>query len=449
MNICKRTMLYLVRKKRKVILLFLIFFLISILLLTCFSILDGTSQAARDLRSNIGAAFYIRPYTQMTFENATISKGETPVISQQSIDNIINIINKELKAYNTEHYGYAKSSQLHFLPGNGDNEASNMGRVTAVRDSKLTDVFLNEEYTLTAGRHIQPEDKNKILISTQLAAENHLQVGDIISVTHADLDQQDGNYIDTIPEKTAFAEVEIVGIFECNNATDSPDSPTAGKTVNHIISDNQLLVNLQEQQEGIYEGEIAFYIADPLKLDALLENVKTIDTINWDNHILRQNDFQYKQIASQLKNLQNLALALIIIASVLSIIILIMILLIRIRERMHEAGIYMSLGKIKAEIIGQFVLENEILLLFGFLLAFLLSVLCSGMLNRLLFGVLIQETGIPALKIDGVQVNYLKPDIFRFSVLFIGQLVAVLLSVLITSVTILRLKPKEILTKIS
>ena len=69
-----------------------------------------------------------------------------------------------LDVYKRQHYGYAKSGQLHFLPGAGDSEASNMGRVTAVRDSEWADVFLRGEYTLLAGRHIQPEDENKILI---------------------------------------------------------------------------------------------------------------------------------------------------------------------------------------------------------------------------------------------------------------------------------------------
>ena len=236
MGVCRRAALYLARKKGKAILLFLIFFLVSALLLICFSVLNGTGQAARDLRSNIGAAFYIRPYAQMTLEDGALSEGTAPVISQQSIDEVIDAAQGQVKAYNTEHYGYAKSEQLHFLPGAGDNEASNMGQVTAVRDSGLTDVFLNEEYTLLAGRHIQPEDENKILISAELAVENSLEVGDVLTLTHAGLDQQDGEYIDTIPEKTAFAKVEIVGIFQCDGAADSADSPTAGKAANHIFS---------------------------------------------------------------------------------------------------------------------------------------------------------------------------------------------------------------------
>ena len=282
-------------------------------MLICFSILEGRGQAARDLRSNIGAAFYIRPYAQMTLEDGALSEGTTPVISQQSIDEVIDASQGQVKAFNTEHYGYAKSDQLHFLPGAGDSEASNMGRVTAVRDSEWADVFLREEYTLLAGRHIQPEDENKILISAELAVENSLEIGDVLTLTHAGLDQQDGEYIDTIPGKTAFAKVEIVGIFQCSKLADSADSPTAGKAANHMYSDSHLLVHLREQQEGVYAGEIAFYIADPLKLDALLERVAAIDSIDWGKTFLRRMIFQYEQIAGQLPKIFKLAVALVIL----------------------------------------------------------------------------------------------------------------------------------------
>ena len=427
----------------------LIFFLVSALLLICFSILHGTGQAARDLRSNIGAAFYIRPYVQMNLEDGALSEGATPVISERSIEEVIDAAQGQVKAYNTEHYGYAKSDQLHFLPGAGDNEAGNMGQVTAVRDSQLTDVFLNEEYTLLAGRHIRPEDENKILISVELAAENSLEAGDVITLTHAGLDRKDGDYIDTIPEKTVFAEVEVVGIFQCGKAADSADSPTAGKAANHIYSDSRLLVNLQEQQEGVFEGEIAFYIADPLELDTLLERVEAIDSIDWDNHILRENDFQYEQIAGQLQNLQNLAVALIASASALSIVILMLILMMRTRDRIHEAGIYLSVGKSRTEIIGQFTLEVWVLLFVGFLPAFLLWLFCSDTMNGLLFGALTRGTGTAALQTGGSTSNYLQPDLLCSSLLFAGKLGAVLLTVLAAGGTILRLKPKEILTRMS
>ena len=449
MTISRRAALYLARKKGKAALLFLIFFLVSALLLICFSVLNGTEQAAKDLRSNIGAAFYVRPYQQMIFEGGAVSEGAVPTISQESIDEIVDAAGGRVKAYNTEHYGYTKSEQIHFLPGAGDNTASNMGQVTAVRDSQLTDVFLNEECILTSGRHIRRSDENKILISEELAAENNLKVGDILTLTHAGLDQQDGVYIDTIPEKTAFAKVEIIGIFRCGGADDGMDNPTAGKAVNHIYSDSHLLVNLQEQQAGVFEGEIAFYIADPLELDTLLERVKVVHSIDWNNHILKENDFQYEQIAGLLKNIQNLAVALIALAATLGIVILMLILMVQIRGRIREAGIYLSVGKPKMEIIGQFTLETWVLLIVGFLSALGLWLFCSGPVNGLLFGSLVQGTGTAPLQTGGNGVNYLQPDLVHSGALLAGELAAVLLTVLSASGAILRLKPKEILTRMS
>ena len=96
-----------------------------------------------------------------------------------------------------------------------------------------------------------------------------------------------------------------MGIFQCDGTSDSADSPTAGKAVNHIYSDSHLLVNLQEQQEGIYEGEIAFYIADPLELDTLLECVKSIDSIDWNNHILRRMIFSTSKSPDSFKTFKN------------------------------------------------------------------------------------------------------------------------------------------------
>ena len=141
-------------------------------------------------------------------------------------------------------------------------------------------------------------------------------------------------------------------------------------------------------------------------------------------------------------------MALIAIASVLSIVILMLILMMRIRGRIHEAGIYLSVGKSKAEIIGQFTLEAWALLFAGFLLAFLLWLLCSDTVNGLLFGALAQGTGTAALQTGG-RGNYLQPNLLYSGILFAGELVAVLLTVLAASGTILRLKPKEILTRMS
>ena len=429
MCVFQRACLCLARRKGRAVLLFLIFFMISVLLQICFSVLDGAEEVARDLRSNLGAVFYIRPYAGIRVENGTASDAGTPVVTEEGIEDVISLLDAlgvELRGYNTEHYGYVKGEQLHFLPGEGDSPESNMGQVTAVRDSGLTEEFQSGECTLTAGRHITPEDENVVLISTDLAAENGLAVGDTILLTHAGLGQEEGRYFDTIPEKSVCIRARIAGIYQRGAGGDQGQTPTAGRGENRIFADSRLLIALEEQEKGVYEGEISFFIDDPLKLEEIVSKVEALDSIDWDDHILRENDLQYEQIAGELEDLEDLARTLILVGFCLGMGILILVLTLQIRGRVREAGILLSLGRGKREIIGQFILEGEILLIPGFLTGLALTGLLSGVLG---WGVLMSPV--------------------QYAGMFCAEAGAVLGAVTVSSGAVLRPGPEKILKKMS
>ena len=440
MNVGKRAFLYLTRKKGKNLLLGIVFLLISFSLLTGSAVYLGIRQVSEDLRSDIGASFNIRPYEQFDVNNGQVSSKGTPVMDEQSIRRVISIVGKELKCYNTEHSGYVKGENLSFLAGTGHSEESNMGTVKAVRDSSLCQAFLDEEYELAEGEHIRSEDNGKILISKALAEQNNLAVGDKITLTHAKLGSDDGVYTDLMKEKSAYETVEIKGIYDIKNASDNALNPTAKKAENLIFSDSQLLINLQEQEQGVYEGEISFFIADPLYLDKMVSEIKWIDSIAWNNHIINANDFKYSEIAEQFQSMQKVVVALLAVAAVLGFLVLMLILTFRIRGRMQEAGILLAVGKSKQQIIGQFLIEAMILLWIGFLLAIIIFLPLADTLNSLLFDFITQST---------IHKNYLQPDFLHFVILLILENLGVLLTVLVCSGVILSLKPKEILTKMS
>lgn len=440
MNVGKRAFLYLTRKKGKNLLLGIVFLLISFSLLTGSAVYLGIRQVSEDLRSNIGASFNIRPYEQFDVNNGQVSSKGTPVMDEQSIRRVISIVGKELKCYNTEHSGYVKGENLSFLAGTGHSEESNMGTVKAVRDSSLCQAFLDEEYELAEGKHIKSEDNGKILISKALAEQNNLAVGDKITLTHAKLGSDNGVYTDLMKEKSAYETVEIKGIYDIKNASDNALNPTAKKAENLIFSDSQLLVSLQEQEQGVYEGEISFFIADPLYLDKMVSEIKGIDSIAWNNHIINANDFKYSEIAEQFQSMQKIVVALIAVAAVLGFLVFMLILTFRIRGRMQEAGILLAVGKSKQQIIGQFLIEAMILLWIGFLLAIIIFLPLADTLNSLLFDFITQST---------IHKNYLQPDFLHFVILLILENLGVLLTVLVCSGVILSLKPKEILTKMS
>lgn len=440
MNLEKRAFLYLTRKKGKNLLLSIVFLLISFSLLTGSSVYLGIRQIAKELRSGMGASFAIRPYEQFHMDNGQVSSSGTPAIDEHAIRRVISTVGKELKCYNTEHSGYVKGEGISFLAGAGHSEENNMGAVKAVRDSSLCQSFLDEEYQLTAGEHIKPEDKNKILMSEALARENHLSVGDKIVLTHAKLGFDNGVYTDQIKEKSAYATVEIKGIYQIKNNSHNALNPTAKKAENLLFSDPQLLIHLQEQKPGIYEGEVSFFIADPLYLDKMVKEVKNLDSINWKNHIINTNDFKYSKIAEQLQGMQKVVIALTMITSGLGLVVLMLILTLRMRGRIQEAGILLAIGKSKQEIIGQFLLEALVLLLFGFWLSVIIFLPLAEIFNSFLFDSIAQTA---------VHKNYLQPDFLHFITLFLLESLGVFMTVLVCSGAILRLKPKEILTKMS
>ena len=294
MHIGKRVFLYLTRKKGKNFILCIVFFLISFSLLTGSSVLQGISQISKDLRSTIGASFDVRPYEQFRAENGQVFSKGTPTINETSIQKILNIIGNELKTYNTEQSRYVKGRDISFIAGAGHSEDSNMGQIKAVRDSSLSKAFFNEEYRLIEGNHIIPEDKNKILISKELAQTNQLSIGDKISLTHAELEN----------ENSFFATVEIKGIYEIKNNTDSGLNPTVKKPENIMFSDSQLLFDLDKPK--MYNGEVSFFISDPLLLDEITREVSKIASIDWENHIIEKNDFKFSKIAEQLENIQKI-----------------------------------------------------------------------------------------------------------------------------------------------
>lgn len=444
MHIGKRVFLYLTRKKGKNFILCTVFFLISFSLLTGSSVLQGISQISKDLRSTIGASFDIRPYEQFTSENGQVTSKGTPTINETSIQEILDIIGNELKTYNTEQSGYVKGQNISFIAGVGHSEDSNMGQMKAVRDSSLSKLFFNEEYKLIEGNHITPEDKNKILISKDLAQANQLTIGDTILLNHAELENENGKYLDLLKEKSSFATVEVKGIYEIKNNTDSGLNPTAKKAENIIFSDSQLLFDSGKQK--IYNGEVSFFISDPLLLNEITQKAEKVTSIDWENHIIEKNDFKFSKIARQLESIQKIVSSLIGIVSVLGIVILTLIMTLRIRGRIKEAGILLSIGNDKKEIIGQFVLETLILLCIGFVFAVIIFIPISAVLNSFLFDSIIHS----ASNMETVnQQSYLQLQCFKAVLLLLIEICTTILTVSISSATVLSLKPKEILTKMS
>ena len=453
MDYKKRAGLYLLRKKRKAISIFLLIMVVSTFLIPCFSLLTASEKLASDIRGALGAAFYLRASTGIVSdENGEMTVTENHIrITDNEIKRIQNCGN--IAYYNPINYGYAKGEQLTFIHGEKHTEDNNMGAVTALHYSALETDFVDEALALAAGRHITKADTNAILISSEVAAVNGLSVGDKIVLSSSELGEADGEYIDVWSGERKETVVTIVGIYDILEA-DANVTATAGRQENRIYASIDVLTQLAASEPSVYTGEVGFYVTDPKTLDEIVSKVQQIEEIDWKTHFIRTNDFQYSKISDSLTSLGDLIKILLACVSIVSAAILTLILTLRIRGRIPEAGILLGAGIPKAEIIKQFLLEVLSVAATAFLFSYAASFGISHNLgNHLLADFqpnLINAAALQNGMSDAVSIDsYLTLGIGKTLLIYGCQLIVVVLSVLLSSASILKLKPREILTKMS
>ncbi len=449
----KRAGLYLLRKKGKAISIFLLIMVVSTFLISCFSLLTASEKLASDIRGALGAAFYLRASTGVVSdENGEMTVTENHIrITDNEIKRIQNCGN--IAYYNPINYGYAKGGQLTFIHGEKHTEDNNMGAVTALRYSALETDFVDEVLALAAGRHITEADTNAVLISSEVAAVNGLSVGDKIVLSSSELGEADGEYIDVWPGERKETVVTIVGIYDILEA-DVNVTATAGRQENRIYASIDVLTQLAASEPSVYTGEVGFYVTDPKTLDEIVFKVQQIDEIDWKTHFIRTNDFQYSKISDSLTSLGDLIKILLACVSIVSAAILTLILTLRIRGRIPEAGILLGAGIPKGEIIKQFLLEVLSVAATAFLFSYAAGFGISHNLGHHLLADfwpnLINAAALQNGMSDAVSIDsYLTLGIGKTLLIYGCQLIVVVLSVLLSSASILKLKPREILTKMS
>lgn len=445
MKLLKRAVLYSVRKKGKTLTLFLLIGLVSTFLLSCFSILSAVEKLNADIRKSIGAAFYIRANSNVVKND----KGEFSIEDKQihiTDDNISEIEQSGEVAYcNPINYGYAKGENIKFIPGDRDNPDNNMGQITALRYSFLHSDFSDKVISLSDGKHIDKTSEKTVIISREVALANGISLGDKVVLTSAEFGADSGKYIDTWQGARNEVEVIVTGIYEILKENNSVTA-TAAKQENRIYASLDVLSELGESEPSVYTGEVDFYVIDPAELTHIVPKVRKIDSIDWETHFIRTNDFQYSKISESMETLSGFVKVLLICVSLVSAAIITLILTLNMRNRVRESGILLAVGISKKEILTQFILETLMAAFAAFIASYIAYYAIQGGLANVLFADyqpnLITDESIK----NGVEFGL---GILKIILVYLCQLIVIVLSVVISSMTILRLKPKEILNKMS
>ena len=434
MNFFRRAIRYCWRQKIRSIILLLVFTLLASAALTALSVGHATAEGTDEVKQTVGASIHIEIDSGNTDLYGSGSENEWGTayqyngdyITQEVVDAIAKV--DGVVNYSAESEGgywgaginfeyFSGSFNIDFTGGYGQSVP-----YTVTLNSELSANFLDGTYTLEEGRHIQPDDSYAVLISKELADKNGLSVGD--DITMYDLDSDSENTF------------EIVGIF----------SGTEGMSKDAMMADgipaNQGYIDMNSYNEifdrDVMElGSLDVYVDSAENVQDILETIQNLPEIKDKTFTYSTDTENFDLISNPLSSIQAMVDTAVIVIAVTGAAIIVLLLVLWTRGRKKEVGILMAVGRSKLEIVLQFLTENILIAIPAVAASLGLTALLADKVGAYL----VSQT---ASDITGLSVTIHSADIA--AVYGIGALILIL-AVLLAAVTVVRLKPRRILSE--
>ena len=241
----------------------------------------------------------------------------------------------------------------------GSNQPSNL-------DFVLGNVKLASGRTLTADD--LKNGSKVVIISEEVAAQNNLIVGDIISLYRAQTSptMPGAGRQDNTPSAAApAADYEVVGIYT---------AVLDGFSVNTLFTSNTVINELTNTL-GTDEtsGSVVFILDSPDHVETFKDQASAYLTS--ENHMLYSDDTEYESLTKPLNLISFITSILIWVVFIAGAAIILALVTIFVRDRKFEIGLLLSSGEGRMKIVSQFVVE---ILVIG-LIAFAISAFASGL----------------------------------------------------------------------
>lgn len=429
MNFFNRALKYCWRQRLRSFLLLLTFTLLSTTVLIAISSEKAVEQGTKQIKETVGASVRIELDTnnQANYGSAEDfgngASGYTyngDFITEKIVDKISKLEN--VIGYNAKssegYWGVPKS----FSPFPAMVTEGLATPYQAVLNSSLDTRFLNGTYKLEEGRHIKADDFYVALISKELADKNNLSVGDTIEfITETDIDITD----------TTF---KIIGIF----------SGTEGMSKSAItpsdIPANLGYIDMNSLSE-LYDSEgydfLDVYTHTPEEAKELMETIKNLPEVKGKTFTFNLNSEDFDLVSTPLSSFGSMVDTTVFVLTIIGVLIVVLLLVLWTRGRKKEIGILLAVGRSKVEIVGQFLTENILITFLSIIVSAGLSITFADKIGAYI----IQKAGESATDLT---ISIATSDMVM--VYSIG-LALVCFSVLIASYTVIRLNPKDILSK--
>ena len=443
MNLCKRALLYSVRKKGKTITLLAFLLVMAMLMLTCLSIQSATETANANIKKALLGYF--------TVNAKTLEDG----IPEDAVSQILDI--EGLSGRNTlRSYAYATyfDADGNLLEINTEGAAQvpegfeNAGKIVANSNSQNDSYFTDGGFELVEGEPITTQGGNQVLIHEKFAQRGGLSVGDTMLLGNVEDVKQ------TIP-------VTVAGIF-----TNTEEQDSIGMAPSYDLYDNVVFTDLSTASFLLYGTEGTthvqygdFYVNDPDELDRIMEETKGIAGVDWDKCTLTCYDNDYQNAKESLAGIQNTVWIAIAVVSVICFLVLALFLTLRLRGRIHETGVYLAMGISKGAVLLQYLLEVFLAAAVALLLAYGASTAISHQIGSSLLSQVTTETyetvdltgndeaaeePTEDLGLAQVEVAVSAED---YAMVWAFGMALCLASTAVAAYPILKMKPKSILTQ--
>ena len=338
---------------------------------------------------------------------------------------------------------------------NDDYKYEKLFSVEAHKSSEYDTKFISKSLKLVDGRHIVPTDKGKVLIHKALAEANNLKVGDTIKAK-----KSAGDFNASTLSKNDY-DLEIVGIFESSNTERVGHKLEMPE--NLLITDVDTVKTLYGYSDGNVKYTNATFNTDT-DVDKVTSKFKDIPT-DWNKYTIVKSEDTFLALSKSFDSLDKIINMVLIGAIIAGVIILSLVLAFWIQGRVHETGILLSIGVSKFNIISQYIIE----LLLISILAFGGSYFSSKVISQNIGNTIVAQAGKQAVQdvqsgfggfslgndvnsslatrtVDEIDVKIQAKEVVYVYIIGTG---IIIISVVLSSASIIRLKPKEILSKMS
>ena len=452
MNVFKRSILYITRKKIKSIIMLFILFGISTAVLSGISIKKAANIARQDSNKDMANTFELQANFTGNFEGTIPENLIDKVSKVEGVKNYDAAI--QGAGLDLENVNYIKPEK-NVVQYNDDYKYEKLFSVEAHKSSEYDTKFISKSLKLVDGRHIVPTDKGKVLIHKALAEANNLKVGDTIKAK-----KSAGDFNASTLSKNDY-DLEIVGIFESSNTERVGHKLEMPE--NLLITDVDTVKTLYGYSDGNVKYTNATFNTDT-DVDKVTSKFKDIPA-DWNKYTIVKSEDTFLALSKSFDSLDKIINMVLIGAIIAGIIILSLVLAFWIQGRVHETGILLSIGVSKFNIISQYIIE----LLLISILAFGGSYFSSKVISQNIGNTIVAQAGKQAVQdvqsgfggfslgndvnsslatrtVDEIDV---KVDVEELIYVYVIGTVIIILSVMASSVSIIRLKPKEILSKMS